>query len=311
MGVRMIARAALALGAMFAAGCGQNDLAPPDPASLVFPEVLYLVHQEVLAIRLDGTYQRSLGRVGDDNHRTGSPRWLPDGRAALLADDTGGIFPYVGPHEGNEWTAILPMNVTINDGLCGATVDGQPRLIYTTTPFLPTHTTLQRANPDDESVEPVGQVRNGVFANPAPYDDGHILAVRSVSGVTTVEILDISGPANHTGASEVVGDPITSPFFAMSPARLPDGRVVFIHVDSRDIYDNPEGEIWEIPLSGDPRPTGITDVASLVVVADKVIYELVSDMTGHTELMMTDLSGGLSTNLSNTPYIDEHLGWSD
>ena len=97
----------------------------------------------------------------------------------------------------------------------------------------------------------------------------------------------------------------------MSPARLPDGRVLFIRVDSRDIYDDPIGEIWEIPLSGEPRATGLTDVAALVVVDDKVIYELVSDATGHTDLMVSDLSGKMSSNLTNTPYVDEHLGWSN
>ncbi|HZS42223.1 MAG TPA: hypothetical protein VFF06_35580 [Polyangia bacterium] len=307
----MSIRVSLALGSILAAGCGQYDLAPPDPAQTNAPEVLYLVHQEVMAVRLDGTYTRSLGRVGDDKHRTGSPRWLPDGRVAVLADDTGGIFPYVGPHQGFEWTQLTPDNVTINDSLCGVSVDGQPRVIYTTTPFLPTRTTLQRANPDDQRVDQVGQVRNGVFANPAPYDDGRVLAVRMVAGVTTIEILDVSGPANRTGASETVGLPVVSPLFAMSPARLPDGRVVFIRVDSRDIYDQPIGEIWEIPLSGDPRPTGLTDVAALVVVDDKVIYELVSDATGHTELMISDLSGKMSSNLTNTPFVDEHLGWSN
>jgi hypothetical protein len=296
---------------MLTAGCGQYDLAPPDPAQTSAPEVLYLVHQEVMAIRLDGTYTRSLGRVGDDKHRTGSPRWLPDGRAAVLADDTGGIFPFVGPHQGFQWTPITATNVTFNDSLCGASIDGQTRLIYTTTPFLPTHTTLQRANPDDQRVDQVGVVRNGVFANPAPYDDGRILAVRMVAGVTTVEILDVSGPANRTGASETVGPQVVSPFFAMSPARLPDGRVVFIRVDSRDIYDDPIGEIWEIPLSGAPRPTGLTNVAALVVVDDKVVYELVSAMTGHTDLMVTDLSGKMSSNLTKTPFVDEHLGWSN
>ncbi len=308
----MSARVALALAVLFGAGCGQDDPAPPDPSTLRFPEVAYLVHQEVFAIRLSGTNQRSLGRVGDDKHRTGGPRWLPDGRVAVLADDTGGIFPYVGDYEGGGWTLLGNTNVTINDSLCGTSVNGQPRVIYTTTPFIPTSTTLNRANPDDQTVDAVNRLRNGVLKDPAPYDDGRVLVVRSVAGVDTVEILDVSGAANQNGAREVVGDPIAMPYFAMSPARLTDGRIAFIRVDSRDLYDNPIGEIWVIGLDGSARATGITNVASLVAVeGNKIVYELFSQQTTHTELMLTDLDGGLSSNVTNTPFVDEHLGWSD
>jgi hypothetical protein len=203
-------------------------------------------------------------------------------------------------------------NVTINDSLCGTSVNGQPRVIYTMTPFVPTHTTLNRANPDDQTIDAVNTLRNGLLKDPAPYDDGRVLVVRSVGGVDTIEILDVSGAANQNGAREVVGAPIAMPYFVMSPARLTDGRIAFIRVDSRDVYDNPIGEIWLIGLDGNPRPTGITNVASLVATEnDRIVYELFSQQTAHTDLMLTDLNGGLSANITNTPFVDEHLGWSD
>ena len=306
----MIARAALVASLLLAIGCGQNDAAPPVVADGTFPEVLYVVHQEVRSIRLDGTNERSLGRVGDDKHRTGSPRWLPDGRAAVLADDTGGIYPFVASHDGVTWTPVGHINVTLNDALCGVALDGEPRLIYTLTPFLPTNTTLRRADLESGEIDSLNTMRNGVIQDPAPYDDGRVVAIRATSTRTTIEIFDVSGPANHGGPTEVLAT-IDAPYYAMWPARMTDGRVAFVHVDSRDPVDDlPSGEIWYIGLGGELVPTGLTGVQALVAAGDKIVYERIST-TGMTDLMSTSLDGLESANVTNTPYVNEHLTWSD
>ncbi len=307
----MTERVSLALGVLIASGCGQFDPAPPASVGSSQPEIIYLVHNEVQGIRLDGTGHRSLGRVGDDKHRTGFPRVLPDGRIALLADDTGQIFPYVGVPEGNNFQAIKPMNETTNDSLCGVSVAGESRLIFTTTSFEATYTRMQRVDVDDPVLDPVAFQSGGTIQNPAPYSDGRVLAVRNINGTTSIEIMDVSQAVGAPASSEkVLAQPIEMPFFAMSPARLSDGRVVFILVDSRDAYDDPFGEINVVGQDGVPRPTGLTAVASLVVVQDRVVYEAVSPL-GATELMATDLSGVPSVNVTNTPYVNEHLAWSN
>src|SRR6185295_18476595 len=99
MGVPMSRRRAFgqvaAVVLVVASGCGPTDRAPPAFGTSSLPEVVFLVHNELQAIRIDGTNRRSLGLVGDDKYRTGWPRPLPDGRIAVLGDETGGIFPYV------------------------------------------------------------------------------------------------------------------------------------------------------------------------------------------------------------------------
>ena len=90
--------ASLALVAALGAACSGTGAPPPsssDSAGAV-PDFLYLVHNQLWSIRRDGTHARHLTTVGDDAHRTGFPHRLPDGRAALLAYDTGAIYPYVG-----------------------------------------------------------------------------------------------------------------------------------------------------------------------------------------------------------------------
>src|SRR5438309_1911473 len=148
MGVPMFARGALVAVPFVAVsllttwgGCGPDDPAPPAYGTSRLPEVVYLVHNEVAAIRIDGTGRRSLGSVGDDRHRTGYPRLLPDQRIALLADETGGIFPYISAPSTGGFRRLSAMNVTLSDSLCGASVNGASRLVFTATPFFPTHTT--------------------------------------------------------------------------------------------------------------------------------------------------------------------------
>src|SRR4051812_39824550 len=129
MGVRMSKSGTLMIVAVVAAGCGAGDAAPPSLDESNSPEILFLVKNEVWTIRLDGTRRHTLGAVGDDRHRTGFPRLLPDERIAVLADDTGGIFPFVGPHAGGAGTfqRLTQMNVTLHDSLCGVTIGGAPR----------------------------------------------------------------------------------------------------------------------------------------------------------------------------------------
>src|SRR4051812_29033202 len=119
--------AALALGCDSSAAPASNDGGGGGGR-----EVVYLVHNELWSIGLDGTRAHRLATVGDDPRRTGFARRLPDGRNALLADDTGAIFPYVESDGG--FQPIGATNVTLHDALCGVAVAGQPALVYTITP---------------------------------------------------------------------------------------------------------------------------------------------------------------------------------
>ena len=99
------------------------------------------------------------------------------------------------------------------------------------------------------------------------------------------------------------------PWLATSPARLPDGRVVFIKVDPLSITEEMVGQLMVVGLDGALRPTELTGVSALVVVGDKVVYE--AGGANHvSDLIVTDLAGA-SVNLTNTPFVSEHLGWSD
>jgi hypothetical protein len=291
-------------------GCGAQDSAPPSLDESNSPELLFLVRNEVWTIRLDGTRRESRGIVGDDRHRTGWPRLLPDGRIAVLGDDTGGIFPYVAPHEGGSgnFMRLTEMNVTLHDSLCGVTLGGATRVVLTTTPFLPTHGTLSRVNPDHPKLEPVDHESDGVILHPAPYSDGRVLAVRVVADRTTVEIIDVAGPAFELAQSEVLAT-LRPPHLAAQPARLPDGRVVFIRYNPNGVGQADVGEMMMINRDGSVVSTGITGVLALEAVGGGIVYEG-GGATGVSDLVYTDFDKP-AVNVTNTPYVSEHIAWSD
>ena len=284
-------------------GCGAR-VAPAVTSDA--PEVLYLVHEQVWSIRLDGSGAHALGTVGDDPYRTGYPRRLGDGQIALLADDTGAIYPYVGAPGGAGFHRIGATNVTLHDALCPVRVGARAALVYTVTPFAGGRARLLRADPAaaDGAPATVAVEREGLVTEPAPWDDGAVLAVRSARGAVTVEILDVAGG----GAPEVVAT-VDPPYGAHAPARLPDGRVVYVRTDPRDSTDTAVGELFVVDRGGAARSTGITGVRALVVVGGDVVYE-VGGADGVTDLSRTDLVAP-PVNLTNTPYVAEHLGWSD
>ena len=287
--------------------------------------MLFLVRNEVMSIRLDGTVRRSLGKVGDDRHRTGYPRFLPDGRVVLLADETGGIFPFVGAPVGGDFKRLPNMNVTLNDALCGVSLGGQSRLIFTTspfTPFWPMATRVYRMDVDNPQLEAVGfqtsgpTAEAGAITEPAPYDDGRVVAVRTIrpdgltAGVSSVEILRIDRAFDHDPArtSEKLTT-LPDGFLAHSPARLPDGRVVFIKVNPEDVSDTAIGEMLVIGLDNQVSATGLVGVIALEVVGDQIVYEI-GGADGVSDLVMTDLTDP-PVNVTNTPFVSEHIGWSD
>ncbi len=294
--MRALALASLAV----LAGCGRAAATPPDGGAAA-GEIVYLVHNELWRIGLDGSGAARLATVGDDGYRTGFPRRLADGRLALLADDTGAIYPYV--LDGAASHTVGPTNVTLHDGLCGATVGGTAALVYTVTPFGGGSATLMRADPAG-ATRTVATEPDGLVSEPAPWDDGAVLAVRAARGQVTVEILDVTG----SGGREVLAT-LDAPYLAHAPARLPDGRVVFVRTDPRDSTDTAVGELFVLDRSGVARTTGITGVRALVVVGGAIVYE-VGGADGVTDLVRTDLVDP-PVNLTRTPTVSEHLGWSD
>jgi hypothetical protein len=305
----MSGRGALVMAALLqAAGCGDGDPAPPSLSEARAPEVLFLVGNEVHVIALDGTRRRSLGRVGDDRRRTGWPRFLPDGRVAVLGDDTGAIFPYVSSREGGVFQRLTSMNVALHDSLCGVSVDGKPRLVLTITPFLPTRGSLARLDVDDAQLHMLHHEGDGVLLNPAPYSDGRVVVSRITHGTSTIEILDVSGGPWGRPQSQVLAT-VEWPHLATSPARLPDGRVVFIKVDPISVTEALVGRMMVIGVDGTLSATDLTGVSALEVVGDRVVYE--AGGANHvSDLIVTDLDGP-PVNLTNTPYVSEHIGWSD
>jgi len=289
-------RAFLAL--LVVAGCGPRM---PGPDGNMAAEVVYLVHNELWHVGLDGSGAARIGAVGDDAFRTGFPRRLSDGRLALLADDTGAIHPYL--YEGR---AARPIGgaVTLWDALTSATVGGAAALVYTMTPFSGGHAQLMRADPVAGDTRVVAAEPDGFVAEPAPWDDGSVLVVRHARGQVTLEILSVSG----NGAREVLAT-IDAPYGAHAPARLPDGRVVFVRTDPRDSTDTAIGELFVLDRGGAARTTGITGVRALVVAGDSVVYEI-GGADGITDLVRTNLMDR-PVNLTKTPTVSEHLGWSD
>lgn len=278
--------------AAVALGCAKTPRIPDGGGA---SDLLYLIHNQLWS----GT--TGLATVGDDAHRTGFPRRLGDGRIALMADDTGAIYPYLG--DGRDFATVGSINLTLHDGLCAARVDGAAALVYTVTPFDGSRALLVRVGADGApaavAVEPRGRV-----TEPSPWDDGAVLAVRTTRDAVTVEILDVTGARTH----EVLAT-VEPPYQAHGPARLPDGRVVFVRTDPRDSTDTAVGELFVLERGGAARTTGITGVRALVVVGSDVIYE-VGGADGITDLVRTDLRSP-PVNLTNTPHVSEHLGWSD
>ncbi|HEY2743649.1 MAG TPA: hypothetical protein VGL86_03465 [Polyangia bacterium] len=287
--------------AILLAGCGPTPR-PPDGGGSAAQEILYLVHNDVWRIGADGSDAARLGTVGDDGWRTGFPRRLADGQLALLADDVGAIYPYL--VDDGQSRAVGPTNVTIHDALCGALVGGAAALVYTVTQFDGSSSALMRADPGSGVAQAVAVETGGELSEPSPWDDGSVLAVRSARGAVTVEILDVTG----TSAREVLAT-IDPPYSAHGAARLPDGRVVFIRTDPRDLTDTAVGELFVLDRGGVARTTGITGVLALVVAGDDIVYEE-GGADGVTDLVRTDLVGP-PVNLTRTQNVAEHLGWSD
>jgi hypothetical protein len=301
------------------AGCNATgDNAPPSLSALSAPEVLFLVRNEVFSIRLDGTERRSLGKVGDNLHRTGFPRLLPDGRFAVLADDEGAIYPWVS-EGGRSWMRLPLMNVSFNDALCGVRIDGVPHVVFTsspTTPLLPTWSRVHRIDPDEVRLETVLVETGGQITDPAPYADGQIVAVRVTRGsetdlgYSTVEVLPVGvleGRRDGIDARRVLAT-VGNGLLAASPARLDDGRVVFLKRRPGGITPKDVGQLVVIELDGTLRETDIVGVAALVAVGNRVVYEIggASDVP---DLVATDLVSP-PVNVTNTPFVGEHLGWS-
>lgn len=287
-------------------GCEGTGAAPPmfdDRASV---EALFLVHNELFSIRLDGTDRHSLGSVGENRHRTGWPRRLPDGRAIALGDAGGAIFPYF--ESNGRMVRLTSKNVTLNDSLCGVSVGGAPRMVLTTTPFVPTRTAVERFDLDNPSPELMHVERSGLISHPAPFDDGRIVAIRTDSEGTSVVVLDVDAPASSSQTPAHLAF-VDLPYIAASPARLWDGRVVFIRLDSRDDRDLQAGQLWIIEHSGVAHPAGVDGIVNLVVLGDKLIYE-VAGMNHISDLVASNLVDA-PVNFTNTPTVSEHLGWSD
>ena len=283
-------------------GCGTGPT-PPDGGSTVAGEVVYLVHNEVWRVGLDGGGAARLATVGDDPYRTGFARTLPDGTVALLGDDTGEIFPYL--LDGASSRAVGTVNLSVYDALGGVTVGGAPALVYTVTPFAGGRSRVWRAPAAGGAAPSAVAVENdGLVSEPSAWDDGHVLVVRNAREQVTIELLDVTG----AGTREVLAT-VDAPYLAHAPARLPDGRVVFVRTDPRDSTDTAIGELFVLDRGGAARSTGITGVVDLVVVGDQIVYE-VGGADGVTDLVRTDLVDP-PVNLTRTPTIAEHLGWSD
>jgi len=292
---------ALAIAVMAAGGCGPTVPGPDGSTVRDEDEVVYLVKNELWRIGIDGSGAARIGSVGDDAYRTGFARRLADGRFALLADDTGVIRPYV--YDGKGSSTVGARAVTLWDALAALSVGGAPAFVYTQTPFEGGRSQLMRADPAAGDVRMVDDEPDGLVTGPAPWDDGKVLVVRSARGQVTVEIVDVAG-----GSAREVLATVDAPYGAHAPARLPDGRVVFVRTDPRDSTETALGELFLLERGGEARTTGITGVLALVVVGGYVVYE-VGGADGVTDLVRTDLVGP-PVNLTRTPTVSEHLGWS-
>ena len=172
------------------------------------------------------------------------------------------------------------------------------------TPFGGGSARLVRADPAASDARFVANEPDGLVSEPAPWGDGAVLVVRAARGQVTLEILDVTG----AGTRELLAT-VDAPYSAHAPARLPDGRVVFVRTDPRDSTDTAIGELFVLERSGSVRSSGITGVRALVVVGGEIVYE-VGGADGVTDLVRTNLVDP-PLNLTRSPTVAEHLGWSD
>jgi hypothetical protein len=290
------------------AGCADGSSpAPPLASDLVQPHLLFMVKNEVFGIRLDGTSRRSFGVAGDDRRRAGYPRLLPDGRLSVVADEVGRVFPFTSDG-GRGFERVDSDAVWLGDGACGATVRDHASLIWFSTSIYLDGTltaTALRASTDGRSIEGWGFLEGAGLFGPSADGPDHLLAVHSpLVGDDEIWRIDASGDQESLDHPEVVAR-IPFPHVARSPGRLRDGRVVFVVFDMRD--HNRYGELWVVETDGATHPTAILGVDDVTVVGDRVVYEA-GGGTGVADLMVTDLASP-PQNLTNTPFIAEHLGW--
>jgi hypothetical protein len=305
-GGRRATTVAVVMAAAMFAGCGSGD-APPGFDVRSSPQTLFLVHDELFSIRLDGTDRTSLGKVGDNKWRTGFPRLLADGRAIALGDDTGAIYPYF--QQGDRMVRLSNNNVTLNDSVCGAKVMGRAEMVMTTTPFIPTRTAVERVDLDDpSSPELMHLERAALIANPAPYGDGRVVAVRYTDTNTEIVVIDVEQPISTQKQPKVLAT-VELPYYAGSPARLADGRVAYIRLDTRIDADLQPGQMWIVETGGESHAAGVDNIISLVAVEDYLVYEAAGG--NHFSDIVANNLRDPPVNVTSTPYVSEHLGWSD
>jgi hypothetical protein len=272
--------------------------------------VLFLVKNEVFGMRLDGTERRSFGVVGDDRLRAGYPRMLPDGRLSVVADQIGQMFPYTSAGH-RDYDRVGIRAVSLGDGACGTTVGGEAKLIYFATAIWEDGTvtsTAMRASTDGLTVEGFGVLTDAALFGPSPDGAGHILAVRSpLQGDDQIWRIDAGGDQDALDHPEVIAT-LPFPQVASSPSRLGDGRVVFVQHDLRD--PDRVGELWVVEDDGSIHGTGIRGVDDAVVATDGRVVLQAGGGDRMGDLLVTDLVAP-PYNLTNTPFVAEHLGWAD
>jgi hypothetical protein len=290
-------------------GCADRGVAPAGPPDET-PQVLFLVKNEVFGIRLDGTMRRSFGVVGDDRLRAGYPRMLPDGRLSVVADQVGEMFPYTSSGD-RGYDRVGIRGVSLGDGACGVLVGGEAKLIYFATTIYDDGTltsTAMRATTDGLTVEGFGLLEGAGLFGPSPDGDDHVLAVHSpLAGDDQIWRLDVSGDQQAIDHPEVLAT-IPFPQVAASPSRLPDGRVIFVSKDMRD--PDQIGELWLVERDGSMHGSGIRGVDDAVVATDGRVVLQAGGGDQMGDLLVTDLVAP-PYNLTNTPFIAEHLGWAD
>ncbi|MEO6951941.1 MAG: hypothetical protein ABI321_09025 [Polyangia bacterium] len=278
----------------------------PGSFSAEQPEALFLVHNELYSVRLDGTRRSSLGLVGDNRARAGWPRRLPDGRAIVLGDDSGSIYPYY--QADDRLLRLARSDVSINDALCGVSVQGASRLILTATPYVPTYSVIERIDVDDPAPAIMHTERTARISDPAAYGEGRIVAVISDASGSAVVSLDVDMPDSSSEPTQLAY--VDAPYRAITPSALPDGRVVYLVVDSRDVDDlYPPGDMWIIEPDGTQHAADMGGIVALTVVDDRIVFE-VQHGNQFSDLEATNLRDP-AVNLTNTAYASEHLGWSD